>query len=143
MLTRARPNARRHSIRRPLFLAPPLVALCALVPAYGIAGGAHAAEAQAVTENAEAGIVKIGNFTFSPATLTVTPGTTVTWTNEDDIPHTVAAKNKAFRSKTLDTDDKFTFTFAAPGEYDYFCSLHPHMVGRIVVKAAGAGGASQ
>ncbi|MEA3139918.1 MAG: hypothetical protein QOK23_2087 [Gammaproteobacteria bacterium] len=143
MLTRARPNARRHSIRRPLFLAAPLVALCALVPAYGIAGGAHAAEAQAVTENAEAGIVKIGNFTFSPATLTVTPGTTVTWTNEDDIPHTVAAKNKAFRSKTLDTDDKFTFTFAAPGEYDYFCSLHPHMVGRIVVKAAGAGGASQ
>jgi plastocyanin len=143
MLTRARPNARRRSTRRPLFLAPLLAALCGLILAYGVASGARAEQAQAVTANAEAGVVKIGNFTFSPATLTVASGTTVTWTNEDDIPHTVAAKNKAFRSKTLDTDDKFTFTFAAPGEYDYFCSLHPHMVGRIVVKAAGAGGASQ
>jgi plastocyanin len=142
MLTRARPNARRCRTRRPLFLAPLLVALCGLVPAYGIAGRAHAADAQAVTANAEAGVVKIGNFTFSPATLTVAPGTTVTWTNEDDIPHTIAAKNKAFRSKTLDTDNQFSFTFTAPGEYDYFCSLHPHMVGKIIVKAADAGGPS-
>jgi plastocyanin len=87
-------------------------------------------------------VVKIGNFTFSPATLTVAPGTTVTWTNEDDIPHTIAAKNKAFRSKTLDTDNQFSFTFTAPGEYEYFCSLHPHMIGKVIVKAADAGGAS-
>jgi plastocyanin len=143
MLTRARPNARRCSTRRPLFLAQLLVVLCGLPSAYGISAAAQAAEAQATTAVAEAGVVKIGNFTFSPATLTVAPGTTVTWTNEDDIPHTIVAKNKVFRSKTLDTDDKFTFTFAAPGEYDYFCSLHPHMVGKIVVKAADAGGASQ
>ena len=141
MLTRARPNARRSGIRRPRFLAPLLAVLCGLIPAYGIASGARAEEAQAVTANAEAGVVKIGNFTFSPATLTVAPGTTVTWTNEDDIPHTIAAKNKAFRSKTLDTDNQFSFTFTAPGEYDYFCSLHPHMVGKIVVKAADAAGA--
>jgi plastocyanin len=143
MLTRARPNARRRSTRHPLFLGPLLAVLCGLAPAYEIASGAEAVETQAVTANAEAGAVKIGNFTFSPATLAVAPGTTVTWTNEDDIPHTIVAKNKVFRSKTLDTDDKFTFTFAAPGEYDYFCSLHPHMVGKIVVKSADAGGASQ
>ena len=70
---------------------------------------------------------KIDNFTFEPATLTVKAGTTVTWTNEDDIPHTVVATNKAFRSKALDTDDKFSFTFTTPGSYEYFCSLHPHM----------------
>jgi plastocyanin len=142
MLTRARPNARGSGIRRARLLAPLLVVLCGFVPSCGILSAAHAGEAQAVAANAEAGAVKIGNFTFSPATLTVSPGTTVTWTNEDDIPHTIAAKNKAFRSKTLDTDNQFSFTFTAPGEYDYFCSLHPHMVGKIVVKAADDAGAS-
>lgn len=79
--------------------------------------------------------VTIGNFTFGPQALTVAPGTTVTWVNGDDIPHTVvAADKKAFRSKVLDTDDRFAFTFTRPGTYDYFCSIHPHMTGRIVVK---------
>jgi plastocyanin len=91
---------------------------------------------------AEPAPVKIDNFTFLPETLTVAPGTTVTWTNDDDIPHTVMAKDKAFRSKALDTGDKFSFTFETPGEYVYFCSLHPHMVGKVIVKAAGAGGGS-
>ena len=77
---------------------------------------------------------KIDNFTFEPATLTVKVGTTVTWTNEDDIPHTVVATNKAFRSKALDTDDKFSFTFTTPGSYEYFCSLHPHMKAVVVVE---------
>jgi plastocyanin len=139
MLNGARCNACRSSTRRPLFVAALLVVLCGLTPAWGISAAAQAAEAQATEPAAEAGVVKIGNFTFSPATLTVAPGTTVTWTNEDDIPHTIVAKNKAFRSKTLDTDNQFSFTFATPGEYDYFCSLHPHMVGKIVVKTdAGA-----
>jgi plastocyanin len=79
--------------------------------------------------------VKIGNFTFGPQELKVKSGTTVTWTNEDDIPHTVVSPN-AFRSKALDTDDKFSFTFTTPGTYKYFCSLHPHMTGTIVVEAA-------
>ena len=70
-------------------------------------------------------------------------GTTVTWDNEDDIPHTVASSSKLFRSKVLDTDDKFSFTFTTPGVYEYFCSLHPHMTGTIVVEAATGSGAAQ
>jgi amicyanin len=80
--------------------------------------------------------VKIANFTFSPPELKVKAGTTVTWTNADDIPHTVTSTTQAFRSKPLDTDDKFSFTFTTPGSYKYFCSLHPHMTGMIVVEAA-------
>src|SRR5471032_1692980 len=82
---------------------------------------------------AEDTIVTIDNFTFQPAQLTVKVGTTVTWKNHDDIPHTVVSAGK-FRSKTLDTDDSFTFTFTAAGEYKYFCSLHPHMTGTIKVE---------
>jgi amicyanin len=80
--------------------------------------------------------VKIANFTFGPEKLTVKAGTTVTWTNEDDIPHTVASSTKAFKSKALDTDDSFSFTFTTPGTFEYFCSLHPHMVGTVVVEPA-------
>ena len=79
--------------------------------------------------------VKIDNFTFNPQRLTVKAGTTVTWTNGDDIPHTVAASNKSFKSKVLDTDQKFSFTFTTAGDFEYFCSLHPHMTGMIVVEA--------
>ncbi len=83
--------------------------------------------------------VKIDNFTFNPPRATVKAGTTVTWVNEDDIPHTITSTTKQFKSKTLDTDDKFSFTFTMPGTYDYFCSLHPHMTGTIVVEATGNG----
>jgi plastocyanin len=86
--------------------------------------------------------VKIDNFTFGPQSVTVKAGTAVTWANEDDIPHTVVATGKAFKSKVLDTDDKFTFTFTTAGTYEYFCSLHPHMTGTIVVEPAGEGGAA-
>ena len=82
-----------------------------------------------------AAAVSIENFTFKAPVLTVRRGTTVTWTNGDDIPHTVVARNGAFKSKVLDTGDRFSFTFAKPGEFGYFCSLHPHMTGTIVVKA--------
>ena len=77
--------------------------------------------------------VHIDNFVFEPAQLTVKVGQTVTWTNRDDIPHTVVCAGK-FRSKTMDTDGTFSFTFAAPGEYKYFCSLHPHMTGLVKVE---------
>ena len=80
--------------------------------------------------------VKIDNFTFNPQQITVKTGDTVTWTNHDDIPHTVTSKTMVFRSKAMDTDDKFSFTFATPGKYDYFCSLHPHMTGLIVIEAS-------
>jgi amicyanin len=78
--------------------------------------------------------IKIGNFTFGPQELKVKVGTTVTWTNDDDIPHTVVSPNN-FRSKALDSEDKYSFTFTTPGTYKYFCSLHPHMTGKIVVEA--------
>jgi len=77
--------------------------------------------------------VHIDNFVFQPAELKIKVGTTVTWTNRDDIPHTGVSAGK-FRSKTLDTDDKFSFTFTNPGDYKYFCSLHPHMTGMIKVE---------
>ena len=82
-----------------------------------------------------AAAVQIGNFTFKNPVLTVKPGTTVTWTNGDDIPHTVVSKDGVFKSKVLDTGDRFSFTFAKPGQFGYFCSLHPHMTGTIIVKA--------
>ena len=71
---------------------------------------------------------------FSPPTLTVAAGTTVTWTNNDDIPHTVRAVDGSFHSKAMDTADSYTFTFTKPGVYSYFCSLHPKMVGKVIVK---------
>jgi plastocyanin len=80
--------------------------------------------------------VKIDNFSFTPQMLTIKAGDTVTFVNHDDIPHTVVSKTLAFRSKPLDTDDKFSFTFATPGTFAYFCSLHPHMTGSIVVEAS-------
>jgi plastocyanin len=79
--------------------------------------------------------VKIDNFVFNPQTITVKAGDTVTWINHDDIPHTATSKTGVFRSKALDTDDKFSFTFATPGSFAYFCALHPHMTGSIVVEA--------
>ena len=79
--------------------------------------------------------VEIAHFTFKAQALTVKPGTTVTWTNADDIPHTVVSKDGLFKSKVLDSGDKFSFTFAKPGQFGYFCSLHPHMTGVIIVKS--------
>jgi plastocyanin len=79
-------------------------------------------------------VVTIDNFTFSPKEITVAVGTTVKWVNHDDIPHTVVEKKTTFRSKALDTDDSYSFTFASAGSFDYFCGLHPHMVGKIIVQ---------
>ncbi len=81
-------------------------------------------------------MVQIDNYKFAPARLTVKAGTSVTWRNEDDIPHTVASTTRMFKSKALDTDDAFSFTFTEPGTYAYFCSLHPHMTATIVVEPA-------
>ncbi len=78
--------------------------------------------------------VKIDNFSFGPASITVAAGTTVTWINRDDIPHTVVSADSVFKSKALDTDEKFTYTFSKAGTYSYFCSLHPKMTGQIVVR---------
>jgi plastocyanin len=82
----------------------------------------------------DANVVTIDNFTFSPKELTVAVGTTVKFINHDDIPHTVVEKSLSFRSKALDTDDAYSYTFATAGSFDYFCGLHPHMVGKIIVR---------
>ncbi len=87
----------------------------------------------AINAHAEEAKITIDNFTFGPPELTVKVGDTVTWTNHDDIPHTVVSAGK-FRSKTLDTDNTFSFTFTAAGDFKYFCSLHPHMTGMIKVE---------
>jgi len=79
--------------------------------------------------------IHVDNFTFTPVETTVAPGTTITWVNDDDIPHTVVATDGTFKSKALDTEDQFTVTMTEPGEYVYFCSLHPRMTGKIIVKA--------
>jgi len=84
--------------------------------------------------SAAAADVKIDNFVFGPQTLTVPVGTTVTWTNHDDIPHTVVSTEGVFKSKVRDTDEKFSYTFIKPGTYPYYCSVHPKMTGTVVVK---------
>jgi plastocyanin len=96
-------------------------------------GAALAAAGLAPVVAANDATVKIHDFAFGPAPLTVKAGTTVTWINEDETPHTVVATAHAFRSKALDTDDKYSFTFTTPGSYAYFCSLHPHMQATVVV----------
>ena len=79
--------------------------------------------------------VKVDNFSFAPASLTVPAGTTVTWTNQDDVPHTIVdSEGKQFKSSVLDTDQKFSYTFSKPGTYTYYCSVHPKMTGKIVVQ---------
>ena len=90
--------------------------------------------ASANTQAATGTVVKIDNFSFSPAELTVPVGTTVRWTNADDIPHTIVSDDKIFKSKALDTDEQFTYTFTKPGTYGYFCGLHPKMTAKIVVQ---------
>jgi len=84
--------------------------------------------------SASGAAVKIDNFVFGPQTIKVPVGTTVTWTNVDDIPHTVVSTDGVFKSKALDTDDKFTFTPSKPGTYKYYCSIHPKMTAEVIVE---------
>ena len=116
----------------PLGSAIILLVLCMTVIA-GTEGGMRIAAA-AETGPAPAEI-KIDNFSFTPPILTVQPGTKVTWTNRDDIPHNIVSSDQKFKSKPLDTDDAYSFTFNEPGTYQYFCGLHPKMVGKVVVEA--------
>ena len=89
---------------------------------------------KAEDEKPAAASVAIDNFSFTPKEISVEKGTTVTWTNRDDVPHTVVSADKKFKSKALDTDDKFTYTFTDAGTYVYFCSVHPIMTGKVIVK---------
>ncbi|WP_455922751.1 cupredoxin domain-containing protein [Pseudomonas putida] len=77
--------------------------------------------------------IDIKGFMFDPQPLEIAIGTTVTWINHDPIPHTVAETSHLFRSAALDTDERFSWTFKDPGTYQYFCTVHPQMVGTIHV----------
>jgi plastocyanin len=128
-------SLRSFRARRSAPIAAALLVLAAALPGAAILGAAipaaHAAEAAARSYE-----VKIDNYVFGPATLTVPAGTTVTWTNQDDSPHTVTSADRRLKSPALDTGDRFSFTFDKPGSYSYFCSLHPHMTGTVVVLPA-------
>lgn len=101
----------------------------------GIAGCiGHAVLSARAASDAQSQQIKIDNFSFTPQQLTIAQGTTVVWANNDDVPHTVVGTHQEFRSKALDTGDQFLFTFTKPGIYEYFCSVHPMMTGKIVVK---------
>lgn len=110
-------------------LAVPMMIVVALLSA-----GLRAAEANAQQAPAKSVEIKIDNFSFAPGTFTVAVGTTVTWINHDDIPHTVVSTDGVFKSKVMDTDEKFSYTFTKAGSYPYFCSVHPKMTGTIVVQ---------
>ena len=78
--------------------------------------------------------VRVDNFTFSPDTITVPLNSSVTWVNKDDIPHVIASNDGLFKSKALDTDQQYSFTFTKAGTYPYYCSIHPKMTGKIIVQ---------
>ena len=110
-----------------------LVVALLLGPVIGAMLAFGTVAAQDATKN-DANEITIDNFTFTPKELTVPVGTTVKWLNHDDIPHTIVEKKTTFRSKALDTDDSYSFTFTSAGTFDYFCGLHPHMVGQVIAK---------
>ena len=131
MSTTINPAPRRRRIALLLGVVGAASLLTAALPELTAAGAA------AVTAAASPATVQIDNFAFLPATLTVNAGTPVTWKNEDDSPHRIGDKNGTLKSAALDTDDTFSHTFAAPGEYPYICTIHPYMAGKIIVKPAG------
>ena len=112
------------------------IAVCAAVLAVAAASATYRADyfARAAEDQPAAVSIKIDNFSFTPKEITVPKGTTVTWINQDDVPHTVVSTDKKFKSRALDTDEKFSFTFSDSGTYGYFCSVHPVMTGRVIVK---------
>jgi plastocyanin len=120
-------------MKRNVSIAGVAAALALGIVALGTGQTSLVARAQEKTSVAQ---VTIDNFSFGPAALTVKAGTTVTWTNRDDIPHTVVSTDdlKTFKSKVLDTDETFSFTFGKAGAYPYFCSIHPKMTATVIVQ---------
>ena len=110
-----------------------IVAACLLLAAITLVES-NAAFAASPEKSSPPIEITIDNFSFTPPSVTVKAGTQITWTNRDDIPHTVVSSDFVFKSKALDTDDKFSFTFTTPGTYTYFCSLHPKMTAKVVVQ---------
>jgi plastocyanin len=118
-------------MKRSIYIAILTVALVVTIGTIGTHYQNLMVNAQQESDTTE---VKIDNFSFAPGTLTVPAGTTVTWTNRDDIPHTAVSTEGAFKSKVMDTDEKFSYKFTKAGTFPYFCSIHPKMTGKVVVQ---------
>jgi plastocyanin len=118
-------------MRRKLLFTGSIVALSLALAAVVILHPTRAKSENTQTASME---VRVDNFTFGPDTLTVPANSTVTWVNKDDVPHVIASNDGLFKSKALDTDDKYSYTFTKAGTYAYYCSIHPKMVGKIVVQ---------
>ena len=116
---------KRNNVWVASLIAPVMIAMILL---------AGSSNVTASDKPSAAATVKIDNFVFGPQTLTVPVGTTVTWTNSDDIPHTSVSTDGVFKSKVLDTDEKFSYTFTKAGTYPYYCTIHPKMTGKVVVQ---------
>jgi plastocyanin len=116
-----------------LIVATAMLGALGWISASNAGFGVSAASAQGAAKSQEV-VVKIDNFSYMPHDITVAAGTTVIWVNNDDIPHTVVSTTDAFKSKALDTDDKFSFKFDKPGTYEYFCSIHPKMTAKVIVQ---------
>ena len=131
-----------HALQRGALLTALVLCNAVLAGCGGQSGGANdpvekpGSTPQAADGKAAPVQIRIDNFTFEPAEVTIPVGTKVTWVNHDDVPHTAtsSAKPRQFDSGTLDTDEQFSYVFTAPGTYDYFCALHKHMTARIIVK---------
>jgi plastocyanin len=119
-------SSRSTRIRAFAVVAAALVSLTSI-------GGMRAQAAQG-SKPPQPVAIDIDNFKFGVVSMDVPVGTTVTWTNRDDVPHTVASTTKVFRSKPLDTGEAFSYTFKDAGTFEYYCSMHPRMTGKIVVK---------
>jgi amicyanin len=117
---------KRTNVRVARLMAPLMIAMLLLVSSLSVTANDLPTAASAA--------VKIDNFVFEPQTLTVAVGATVTWTNKDDIPHTAVSTDGVFKSKVMDTDETFSYTFTKAGTYPYFCSVHPKMTGKVVVQ---------
>jgi len=118
-------------MRRNLFFSVLVVALPLALAAVLIL---HPTRAKSDDTKSAPAEVRVDNFTFGPDTLTVPANSTVTWVNKDDVPHVIASNDGLFKSKALDTDDKYSYTFAKAGTYSYYCSIHPKMIGKVVVQ---------
>jgi plastocyanin len=117
-------------VRRKLFFTGSMVVLSLALAAVLVIHPTRA-KSEAAASPME---IRVDNFTFGPDTLTVPVNSTVTWVNKDDVPHVITSNDGLFKSKALDTDDKYSYTFSKAGTYAYYCSIHPKMVGKIVVQ---------
>ena len=118
-------------MRRKLFFSGLVVALPLALATVLIL---HPTRAKSDDTHASPAEVRVDNFSFGPDTLTVHANSTVTWVNKDDVPHVIASNEGLFKSKALDTDDKYSYTFSKAGTYSYYCSIHPKMVGKVIVQ---------